>query len=149
VRILASGFLLAGLPFLLANNLRPLIAPSGIVWNESILVSSRHEEYYNEIRGRVLMPSIEEGADRIGATDCRVVGLYSGVESFEYVLWMELRRRDSDFRLESIKDDRIPEAVCALAYQEESGLDAQEHQWYIRGTVLFTSDYLTFTYLGN
>ena len=149
VRILASGFLLASLPFLLANNLRPLIAPSGIVWNESILVSSRHEEYYNEIQGRVLMPIIEEGADRIAATDCRVVGLYSGVESFEYLLWMELRRRDKDFRLESVEDDRVPDTVCALAYQEESGIDAQEHQWYIRGTVLFATDYLTLTYLDD
>ncbi len=155
VQILASGLLLLSLPYLVFNNLRPLIGLEPYTWNESILTTDRTHQYFNEIR-LPLEPAFEGAVESLDQSSCRRIGLVSKPESFEYLLWVLLQQTGAEYRIYPINENMIVpntasarasrmaiDDVCLIVYLLEYTDAGPPHSLAgYRGTLIYESLYL-------
>jgi hypothetical protein len=88
-RATAAVLLVAVLPWVVLNIHRPLIGLE-VIGKPSILLEPRYAQYFNYYRE--LTEPISDAAGYVVASGCRSVGLVSGIDSGEYLLWVSLRR---------------------------------------------------------
>lgn len=99
----ASVLLMTSIPWVLANQTRPLVAWPGFTPFPSILTSSRSDAYFNAD------PTTEEpfrlAASLIANSGCSNVGLAIGHSDPEYLLWILLREASRLPRIEHVDFD--------------------------------------------
>jgi hypothetical protein len=97
---LGSGFLmlLAGLPWLLSLQSRPIVPIPGQTVSKSILETPRQELYFANVGG--LGSDQKTVVDRIQAAACTQVGLMLAGDDPEYLWWVLLGAPNPNLRLE-------------------------------------------------
>ena len=97
---LSSGYLLllAGLPWLLSLQSRPILPIPGQTISTSILELSRREMYFTNVGG--LGADQKTVVERIQSAACTQVGLMLGGDDPEYLWWVLLGAPKPDLRLE-------------------------------------------------
>jgi len=151
VKILAYCLLISAFPWLLSNQSRPLVPIAPLSRNASILANDRVSQYF--VKRPSLKSQYLEAVQVLNQTPCRVIGLVSGGNEWEYPLWVLLHETGAHFTIVHAPS-ALTEAqhlasdeVCALVYlgrgrgkvAKESG-KANVYEW----------DYLTVVIrLGN
>lgn len=155
VHILSFGLLILALPYTFSNGLRPLL-PTQYAELPSVLTTPRIEQYFYEL------PEVEEqfrgAAETIAETFCTEIGLFSGNESFEYLLWVLLPEKLPEYRIHHVTgstalsngqrgdDFEIEnERICLHIYMRYVDAYQMRGSWSIEGEVLYASDFLTVT----
>jgi 4-amino-4-deoxy-L-arabinose transferase-like glycosyltransferase len=138
IQILAAGLLALTVPLLLFNSLRPLL-PSDLTWHPSVLTTPRSDQYFYELED--LQPMYGDMVSMIEQTGCRQIGLVSGLESFEYPLWVLLESTGQDYTLRHVPMT-APADVCLIVYMREITSYQLVGDYELTGEVLYSSDYL-------
>nr|MBN1228168.1 glycosyltransferase family 39 protein [Anaerolineae bacterium] len=147
--ILGVGLMLLVGPDLMVNRLRPLVMYDH-------LTTPRETQYFYELFD--FQEIFEDAAAAIDETGCHQIGLVSGLESFEYPLWVLLKDMDQGYTITHIQPDRdIPdtpggraslaamEDVCLNVYMKELASYKLVGDYKIEGRVIYSSLYLMVT----
>jgi hypothetical protein len=124
LKVAAYVLLLAALPWLLVNRMRPLIPVDRLTSFPSVLTEPRYEQYFHEsavlgINGKDMMQEYSDAADLLlNDARCQRIGLITDKDGVEHPLWVSLWREDQPFTMVAIREQdqqAVREAdVCAV-----------------------------------
>lgn len=141
IQMLAAGLLALTVPLLLFNSLRPLL-PSNLTWNPPVTTTPRADQYFYELPD--LQPMYVDMVSIIEQTGCQQIGLVSGLESFEYPLWVLLESTGQDYTLRHVPVT-APADVCLIVTMREITSYQLVGDYELTGEILYSSDYLILT----
>lgn len=125
--LLMTLLLIMSMSWALNNIYRPILG------EKSIFVTSREDQYFNGTF--FLKDKYSRFAEEIRSSECRQIGLKTGINDWEYLFWVLLGKNEGDFRIEHVavgnESSRLafarPFEPCLVLTLRGYGKEAIEH----------------------